>query len=148
MATVLGGAIDLSPASAQAAKPEPESLYIEIPMVRIGVDYAIAKANGYEARVDANGIEYAAKKGEATITDTVPGNCGTSFIYFTAVDKVKHYTTVYTGYNIRNDWPGAIVTYWRINITDRFGSSSPSEGDTHGPTSFWSWGYGFTSGGA
>ncbi|SCF23862.1 hypothetical protein GA0070558_1783 [Micromonospora haikouensis] len=134
-------------AAAPAAQPDPASAYIVTPMKRIGVDHKIAKANGYEVRVDSNGVEYAAKKGEITPLNEVPGECGSSFVYLTAVDTSKHYTSIYTGYSIRSDWPGAIYTHWAVSMIDNYGSSTKDWDDPSTPTHFWAKTKGFTSSG-
>ncbi|MFI9638966.1 hypothetical protein ACIG87_02700 [Micromonospora sp. NPDC051925] len=147
MAIVAG----LSPAAAHAAatttQPDPTSTYIVTPMKRVGVNHKIAKANGYEVRVDDNGVEYAVKKGEITTLDTVPGECGSSFVYFNAVDTSKHYASIYTGYSINTSWPGAIYTNWAVGVIDNYGSSTKTWNDPSTPTHFWAKSKGFTSSG-
>ncbi|MBU8857787.1 MULTISPECIES: hypothetical protein [unclassified Micromonospora] len=142
-------AAGLSPAVAQATatQPDPTSTYIVMPLKRVGVDHKIAAANGYEVRVDSKGIEYAVKKGEFATLNELPGECGSSFVYFTAVDTKKHYTSIYTGYTIRSGWPGAVYTNWKVGVIDNYGASTKSWNDPSTPTHFWAKSKGFTSSG-
>ncbi|TDB80946.1 hypothetical protein [Micromonospora sp. KC721] len=147
----LGIAAGLSPAAAHAAKPTPQpdpaGTYIVSPMKRIGVDNEIAEANGYEVRLDSNGVEYAVKKGEITTQNEVAGECGKSWVYFTAVDTKKHYSSIYTGYSIHANWPGAIFTRWRVGVVDNYGASTKPWDDPSTPTHFWVKTHPFTSSG-
>lgn len=147
MAMVVGLAPAASHAAEPTTQPDPKSTYIVTPMKRIGVDHKIAKANGYEVRVDANGVEFAVKKGDVTTYNEVPGECGSSFVYFTAVDTTKHYSSIYTGYSIHASWPGAIYTNWRVGVIDNYGSSTKPWNDPSTPTHFWAKTHGFTSSG-
>ncbi len=149
-AMLVAGGLSSAPAHAAepAAEPDPTSVYIEMPMERIGVDHEIAEANGYEVHVDSNGVEYAVKEGEANLLGEVTGNCGTSFVYLTAVDTKKHYTSIYTGYTILPSYPGAIYTDWAVGVLDNYGSSTKTWHDPSKPTRFWAKTHGFTSSGA
>lgn len=144
-------AAGLSPAAAQATppsiQPDPASTYVVTPMKRVGVDHQIAKTNGYEVRVDSKGVEYAVKKGAVTPLGEASGECGTSWVYFTAVDTSRHYSSIYTGYSIRSDWPGAIYTNWRVGVIDNYGSSTKAWNDPSTPTHHWAKTNGFTSSG-
>jgi hypothetical protein len=128
-------------------QPDPDSQYIEMTLTRIGVDHDIAEAAGYDVRVDDQGVEYAAPKGQASQFNTVPGTCGTSFVYFTAVDTKKHYTSIYTGYTIRDDWSGAIYTNWDVSVLDNYGVSHKTWRDPSKATHFWAKKKGFTASG-
>jgi hypothetical protein len=77
----------------------------------------------------------------------VPGECGTSFFYFTAKDTSRHYTTVYTGFTIRDDWAGAITVDWNINVVDNFGVTDKTWSTTLASRHFWAGTLPFTVGG-
>jgi hypothetical protein len=147
----VGSALGLSPGSAHAAelteKPDPASTFTVMPMKRIGVNHEIAKANGYEVRVDSEGIEYAVKEGEITTFNEVAGECGSSWVFFNAVDTARHSATVYTGHRVREDWPGAVYTSWDVTVLDDYGVSVKTWRDPSTPTHFWAKGHRFTSSG-
>ncbi|MFV2104708.1 hypothetical protein [Micromonospora sp. LOL_024] len=148
-AMLVAGGLSSAPAHAAdpTVQPDPTSIYIEMDMKRVGVDHKIAKANGYEVRVDSNGIEYAVKEGEVTTFDEKTGTCGSSFVYLTAVDTKKHYTSIYTGYTILPSYPGAIYTDWAVGVIDSYGSSTKTWSDPSLPTRLWAKTHGFTSSG-
>ncbi|MFY1632959.1 hypothetical protein ACN27F_06660 [Solwaraspora sp. WMMB335] len=132
----------------QVPQPDGASVYIEAPMKRVGVDHQIAESNGYEIRIDANGIEYAIKKGAIAPLDEVSGTCGTSFVYWTSVDTSKHSATIYTGHTIYSSFPGAIYTDWAVGVIDSYGSSTKNWHDPSTPTHFWAKNHLFTSSGS
>ncbi|MFY1693360.1 hypothetical protein [Plantactinospora sp. WMMB782] len=116
-------------------------------MQRVGVNHEIATAHGFEVRVDSNGVEYSVKKGESTLFGEVPGECGRSFIYLTAVDKTRHYTSIYTGFTLNAGRSGAILVTWGISILDSYGVSTRNWEDPAASVHFWAKTHGFTAGG-
>ncbi len=147
---VVGGGLALWPGTAQAAAgagSEIPASAVVAPMKRVGVDHAIAHAHGYEVRVDSTGVEYAVKKGTVTPFNEVPGDCGSSFIYFTAVDTSKHYSSVYTGFRLNSGEAGAVFVNWYISIVDNYGASSPAWADPAASVHFWAKVHPFTAGG-
>ncbi|GAA1387736.1 hypothetical protein [Catellatospora chokoriensis] len=121
LVAVLGGV--LVPASPALAEPVGGEVRMEAPMVRIGVDHKIAEANGYVVRVDSNGVEYSVKKGAITPFNEVWGECGSSFVYLTAVDTKKHYTSIYTGFTLAAGRAGAVWVDWNVSMIDNYGAS-------------------------
>lgn len=128
----------------------------ERPMTRVGVDPSVARQHGYVIRTDANGMQYPVKAGSAAANvetpnhpnNTVPGNCGTSFVEFTAVDTTKHYSSIYTGFTVAPGWAGAVSYDWYVYVTDNYGASTKHWSGFLASAHFWSGTNGFTSGGA
>ncbi|MDW5324252.1 hypothetical protein [Plantactinospora sp. KLBMP9567] len=149
MVAALGAALGLSPAQASAEPNGASGAVVvqEMSMKRVGVNREIAAAHGYQVRVDSNGVEYSVKKGESTLFDEVPGECGRSFIYLTAVDTTRHYTSIYTGFSLNPGWSGAILVTWGISIIDSYGASTGNWNDPAASVHFWAKTYPFTAGG-
>lgn len=116
-------------------------------MKRAGVNHATAQAHGYEVRVDSDGTEYSAPKGSPVVQDTRPGSCGNSWIYFTRVDPGRHYTSVYTGFDLAPGQAGAIYVDWRVSILDDFGVSHWPWHDPTASVHWWEKHKDFTAGG-
>ena len=149
--TTLGLTLAPTPARADEARPITKRLAIE--MVRVGVDHAIAEANGFEVRVDSKGVEFAVPKGSSPGLDNeVPGPCGWSFVYWINVDWFRHSATIYTGFEIQPGWQPAIsVPNWITVVTDNYGVSTREHGpnfDVIAPAHHWDGKrLGFTAGG-
>ncbi|WKU05537.1 hypothetical protein [Micromonospora sp. HUAS LYJ1] len=116
-------------------------------MTRTGVNHDIAEAHGYEVRVDENGIEYPIKKGGVSTNNRVSGTCGWSWVYLTAVDTNKHYTTIDTGFELATGFAGAIYVNWGVGVIDNYGSSTKTWNDPAASVHYWHKGKGFTSSG-
>lgn len=142
----MSAVVGLSPAAAQADASPPTSKQFAA-MTRIGVDRAVAEANGFEVRLDSNGVEYPVKKGSVSTSNIVTGECGTSWVWLQAVDKTKHYTTIVTGFQLANGMAGAVYINWKVSVVDNYGSSTKSWNDPAASEHFWQKGVGFTAGG-
>lgn len=141
--------VGLMPTHASANEPEaPEVVVVTRPLVRIGVDHAVAERNGFDVRTDADGVEYAVEKGAVTTFDTRLGECGSSFLYFTAVDRTKHYTSIYTGFDLNPGMRGALNVDWVVHVIDRFGASSKQWHSAEASVHSWHKTRGFTASGA
>ncbi len=145
------GAVTFAPGQALAKEPPaaeaPDIIVVRQPMVRKGVDHDVAKAHGFEVRVGADGIEYPVKKGAITPRDTRTGPCGTSFVYFTAVDTRKHYTSIYTGFDLKAGMRGAITVDWVVHVVDDYGVSNKEWHTTEASVHSWHKTKGFTASG-
>lgn len=136
---LLGGALMLpvgataaSAASAPSAAATPES-----PLKRIGVNREIAEAHGYEVRTGSNGVQYPVKKGSTTPADTRTGNCGKSWVRFTAVDRSRHYSSIVTGWQLNDGEAGAIDFSWTVHVIDNYGVSDKHWGHPLASEHFW-----------
>ncbi|WP_104191259.1 hypothetical protein [Cryobacterium sp. Y82] len=94
-------AASVTAGTAAASAADEEIVTLTATMSRIGVDHAVAKANGYDIRVDENGVEYTVKQGLITpmSQETVYGDCGYSFIILQQNSAGGAY--VKTGYHVR-----------------------------------------------
>lgn len=105
----------------------------------IGFDAAVAKAHGYVIKKDASGREYSVKASAAGLSssaapaETKDGNCGDSFLEYTAMGSKQ--ATVYTGFNLI----GSTAYYydWDVAVTDSAGTGTK---EFYGALdSDWSW---------
>ena len=141
--------VGLVPSAAQAAPTAPHSkTVVSVQTLKaVGVDRAVAKAHGFEVRVGADGIEYPVKRGTVPRLDTRAGDCGTSFLYFTAVDTRKHYTSIYTGFDLAPGRRGAVTVDWVVHVTDNYGVSNKEWHTTEASVHSWHKTKGFTASG-
>ena len=146
---VAAGAFVSTPAYAGAAtQPVTGSGRITVPMKRTGVDHQVAAAHGYVVRTGADGVEYAAKPGDVTPFNTVPGDCGISWINFVGSNPYTHHTTIQTGFQLANGYPGAVHVEWDIDIIDDYGVSNPGWVEYPPSVHRWEKFYPFTSAGS
>jgi len=140
-ALLLGPAVGAGPAAAgPPGTPVGTRVYAE--MKRIGVDHAYAEAHGFEVRVDRQGVEYAVPKGSPpSIDGTVSGNCGSSFVDWDQIDRLRHKAYIFTGFTILSGWPDAVsVPTWQTTVIDNYGTSTREHGpllDVIAPTHYW-----------
>jgi len=140
VASAVGLATMPAPARAEVNGPTGTRIYAE--MVRVGVDDEIAEANGFEVRVDRDGIEFAVPKGSPSDVDgTVAGPCGTSWVEWDQVDRLRHKAYIDTGFTIFDGWPAAVsVPTWQTTVIDNYGTSTREHGpilDVIAPTHAW-----------
>ncbi|MBR7833689.1 hypothetical protein KDL01_10465 [Actinospica durhamensis] len=118
--------------------------YVTAPAKIIGFDAAIAKAHGYVIKKDAQGREYSVKASEAGLSQsalalqpqnevTLSGNCGSSFMEYTAIGSKK--ATVYTGFSLVGS--SAYYYDWDVAVTDSAGTGTEEFYDYL--DSDWSW---------
>jgi hypothetical protein len=110
-----------------AALAEPARGSHRAEMVRVGVDHAVAEANGFEVRVDSKGVEYSVPVGTppGIQQEVVEGPCGWSYVHWINIDFWGHRGDIYTGFDIRPGWHGAIaVPTWDVVVQDAFGVST------------------------
>lgn len=125
----LAGAAQAVPANASsvharaAASPaSPHTVRITAPMRITGFDAAVAKAHGYVIRTDSHGRAYSVKAGTAsaaTPDNRVYGNCGSSYIFETAVGN--HAVDIQTGFDVSTP---AVIYYWKYWMADGGGATS------------------------
>lgn len=130
---VLAGAAQAAPASASAAparaaatSASPHVVRVTVPMRIVGFDAAVARAHGYVIRTDSHGRMYSVKAGAATgptPDNQVYGNCGSSYLYETAVGY--HAVDVQTGFSVNVP---AVAYWWRYWMNDPGGTSSHTFG--------------------
>jgi hypothetical protein len=104
-------------------------------MTVTGFDRAVAKANGYEIRTDANGVERSVKVGAAgqVVPDSAPGNtiqgnCGWSWVRVNGTGNRA--ILLESGFGVRLP---VIAWEWHIVLIDRGGVSTQNWGPTPGP---------------
>ena len=106
-----------------ARNATPAVTSIEYPMTIVDFDEKVAKANGYEIKVDKQGRKYSRKRGYANViaaaSDTYTGACGTSYIHYNALGFRKAKVT--TGFGVI--YP-AVKYAWRVNVTGNIGVGS------------------------
>lgn len=140
-ALLLGPAVGAGPAAAgPPGTPGGTRVYAEL--VRVGVDHEIAEANGYQVYVDRHGVEYAVAKGSPpSIDGTVSGNCGTSWVDWDLIDRLRHKANIFTGFTILAGLPDAVsVPTWQTTVIDNYGTSTREHGplfDVIAPTDYW-----------
>jgi hypothetical protein len=153
LAATLGATIAiLIPAASRAEPSGPattESVVVQVmPLKRVGVDKAIADAHGYEVRTTSSGMQYAVKKGSpVTPENTLPGECGKSWVYFTAIDTRRHYSSIYTGWELNPNESGAWDFAWTVHVVDNYGVSDKHWGNPLASEHFWAGTNAFTSSG-
>jgi hypothetical protein len=126
----------------------PAGHLVEYPMRVIGYDRDVAAKNGYEIRIDASGAEYSAKVGSPEQpADERVGDCGWSWVYFTAVDTRTHFTSIYTGWRLLEGLPGAWDFNWNVHVTDLYGVSDKHWGNPIPSYHNWAAANAFQSGG-
>jgi len=108
-------------ASAAAA---PYTVRITVQMHVVGFDAAVARAHGYTVKTAPDGHQYSVAKGAIVPATTVPGNCGTATMDYTATGGKA--ATVYTGFTVDD---GAWLFSWNVAVTDNAGVGTNSWGD-------------------
>ena len=117
------GAATMIAAPAHAATTEAPAQVVVSPMHIVGYDRAVAAAHGYEIRVGANGQEYSVKQGEVTPYNTIPGDCGKSWVYI--YPKGGHKADIDTGFDVNTP---AVDFSWDVRVHDDWGTSIKSWG--------------------
>jgi hypothetical protein len=113
-----------SPASAAPAAPAThEQATGTMHIVRF--DAKVAAAHGYEIRIGENGRQYSVKVGTAAGAGTVSpanqvdGNCGSSYVYYTA--RGNSSASISTGFNL---FYPADSYWWFVRINDAGGQNN------------------------
>jgi hypothetical protein len=145
----------LAPATAQASAGLPatqasaaipaKSFKVVRPMQAIGFDRDVAAANGFEIRVNNQGHEYSVPVGSdasATPSNTVTGNCGSSYVQITPVGNRK--ALIQTGFTV---YTGAVDFDWVVHVIDNYGVSNKTWGSPLAFRSSWVGTNNFTSSG-
>ncbi|MGH3932417.1 MAG: hypothetical protein ACRDTF_20855 [Pseudonocardiaceae bacterium] len=105
------------------------------PMTIAGFDPAVAEANGYEIRTDAQGRQYSVKRGTLTGAEPlsegggrVDGDCGFSFVKINGIGN--NTARLETGFGVR----APVNAYeWHVSIIDTRGVSTQDWGPVPGP---------------
>ena len=139
----------LAPTAAQAsavpASIPTKSFRVVKPMQVVGFDREVAAANGYEIRVNNEGQEYSVPVGsDASVTpsNTVTGNCGSSYVQITPVGNRK--ALIQTGFTV---YTGAVDFDWVVHVIDNYGVSNKTWGGALAFRSSWVGTNNFTSSG-
>jgi hypothetical protein len=100
---------------------------VTVQMHVVGFNAAVARAHGYLVKTAPDGHQYAVAKGanSAVVPNTtVPGNCGTATIDYTAIGGKA--ANVYAGFTVDD---GAWLFSWNVSVTDDAGVGDESRGD-------------------
>jgi hypothetical protein len=142
--TVLVASVAGSAPVAQAGTSGLRSGTLSAPLNFTGYDPARAAANGYEVRIDEDGLQFAVPAGTPsdsevgatpkfdpstgrvtqsgsggdTASKTVPGNCGTATFDFTSN------TTFYTAYDLNGAFGASLGHTWHVAIQSRIDAGS------------------------
>ena len=148
VSAVLVGGITTAAAAAAPTSPTPpqdSAVLVTQPMTVVRFDVAVANANGYDVRVDAQGRQYVVPAGtktsaaiEAVPENKVTGNCGSSWMYYNAIGhratKPKYMANFNSGYQVTRP---TIAGNWLMYFQDKAGIGLITKlGATHG-TSYW-----------
>jgi hypothetical protein len=125
-AMTLAGTAQAAPASASirtaAPSAAPHLVEVTVPMKIIGFDAGVAKAHGYVIRTDSHGRQYSVKAGAttgATPNTIITGDCGSSWIYYSAMGGRR--VSVDTGFTVNTP---AVWYWWEYWLVDNGGVSS------------------------